>query len=176
MTDVPTQVRTTITNLDNGRRIFLQYEPEVLSGNVSAAYNSDPALGGSHENLMFSHTSNENFPIVMRWNRIQLSALTGKTTDECSKIIEDHRAFIRSLLNPVSLAIDVVGGDTPLCNIHCPGVFNVFAKLQTIDWEVPKRDPATGQIMALVMRCTFREDPQYRWTSEDIFDAGYERG
>jgi len=173
--DVPTEVRTTISNLDTGGRIFLQYEPDVLSGNAAANYNSDPALGGTHENLMFSYTSNENFTMEIRYNRITLSALTKKSTDECSRIIDEHRAFIRSLLNPITLAADVAGGETPLLNINCPGVFNVYARLTTIDWDVPRRDPATGQIMELNMRCTFREDPQYRQTSDDILNAGYER-
>ncbi len=174
--DVPTQIRTTITNLGNGDRIYLQYEPETLTGSVSATYNSDPALGGTHENLMFSHTTNENFSFDLRWNRIQLTALTGKSTDEASRIIETHRAFIRSLVNPEPLVLDVVGGEPPLLNISCPGVFEVYARLLSIDWETARRDPSTGQMLELVMRCTFREDPQYRYTSEDIFDAGYERG
>jgi len=175
MTDVPTDVRTTIVNVDTGKGLFLQYEPETLTGNVAATYNSDPALGGTHENLMFSHTGNENFSIGMRWNRIMLTAITGKSTDEASKIIDDARAFIRALLNPAKLVIEVVGGEPPLVNITCPGVFDVYARLTTIDWEVPRRDPATGQIMELSMGCTFREDPQYRYTYDDIIDIGYER-
>lgn len=175
MSDVPKQVRTTIANVETGKGIYLQYEPAVLTGNVSATYNSDPALGGTHENLMFSHTGNETFSIEMRWNRIQLSSLTGRSTDESSNNIEDARAFLRSLLNPFEIESDVVGGTSPLCLIHCPGVFNVFARLVSIDWEVPRRDPATGQIMELTMRCTFREDPQYRYSSNDIYWFGYER-
>jgi hypothetical protein len=175
MTDIPTEVRTTVLNVDNGKGIYLQYEPEVITGNVSAVYNSDPALAGTHENLMFSHTGNENFTLVMRWNRIHLTALTGKSTDEASKIIDSARAFVRSLLNPVQLIIDVVGGEPPLLIVNVPGVINVYARLHSINWTVRKRDPATGQTMELEMGCAFREDPQYRFTSDDIADVGYER-
>lgn len=175
MVDMPTQVRSIIINIDNGKRIFLQFEPQVVSGSVAATYNTDPAIGGTHENLMFSHTNNENFSLELRWNRILLVESSGSTNDVAGAKIVRDRNFIRSLLNPVALILDVVGGSPPLLNIRVPGVFDVYARLTSIDWEVPRRDPATGAIMELKMRCTFREDPQYRFNSDDIADVGYER-
>jgi len=175
MTDVPVEVRTTILNTDNGKGIALQYEPTVLSGNVQAQYNADPALSGTHENMKFSHTGNEVFELEMRWNRIHLSSLTGKSTDECDRIINDARSFIRSLVNPVRLVLDVVGGETPLLLLRCPGVFTVYARMTNIEWDVPSRDPANGRPLVLVMRGTFKEDPQYRYHADDIVDLGYER-
>lgn len=173
--DIPKGVRTSIVNLDTGDQIYLQFEPAVLSGAVSANYNSDPAIGGTHENMMFSHTSNETFALEMRWHRVMLTALTGKSTDRADKIIENHRAFIRALLSPIGITEDIIGGEAPLVNINVPGVFNVMARLINIDWDVPRRDPQTGSIMELTMRCTFKEDPKYRYSSADIFNAGYER-
>jgi len=175
MSDVPTQVRSTVLNLDSGKGIYFQYEPPNIGGAASANYNSDPALGGTHENATFSHTSNETFNLELRWNRITLTALTGKTTEEGSAVIDQARAFIRSLLNPVRLAVEVAGGDTPLLFLSVPGVLAVYARLRSIDWEVPRRDPATGQIMELTMRCTFAEEPQYRYTADDIAEVGYNR-
>lgn len=174
--DIPKEVRTTITNVDTGDHITLQFEPEMVAGSVAANYNSDPAIGGTHENMKFAHTSNETFSIEMRWNRIIITALRGWTTDRADKMIEDHRAFIRSLANPINISEDIIGGDTPLVNIHVPGVYNVMCRMTNIDWEVPKRDPANGNIMELTMRCTFKEDPVYRYSSDDIFNAGYDRG
>ncbi|MCP4568963.1 MAG: hypothetical protein GY841_15415 [FCB group bacterium] len=175
MTDVPTEVRTTILNVDTGKGIMLQYEPEVISGSVQAQYNADPSLSGTHENMKFSHTANETFELEMRWNRIHLSALTGKTTDECDRIISDARSFVRSLLQPSRLVLDVVGGETPLLIVKCPGVFEVYARMMNIGWDAMTRDPKNGSPLQLVMRGTFKEDPQYRYHSDDIIDIGYER-
>ena len=173
--DMPSEVRTVITNVDTGDHITLQFEPQVITSSVAANYNSDPAIGGTHENMMFSHTSNETFSLELRWNRIIQTALRGWTTERADKMIEDHQAFIRSLVSPISIAEDIIGGDTPLVNVNVPGVCNVMCKLINIDREVPRRDPQTGSIMELTMRCTFKEDPRYRYSSDDIFNAGYKR-
>lgn len=174
--DIPSEVRSVITNVDTGNHITLQFEPQVVSGTVAANYSSDPAIGGTHENLKFSHTTNETFSLELRWNRIILTTVKGWTKNRADKMIDDHRAFIRSLTSPSSISENVVGGDTPLVNIVVPGVYNVMCRLTNIDWEVPRRDPNDGNIMELTMRCTFKEDPQYRYSSEDIFNAGYSRG
>ncbi len=172
---VPTEVKSVILNLDTGRSITLQYEPTVISGNVQAQYNSDPALSGTHENLKFSHTGNETFELDMRWNRIHMTALTGMTTDDADLVIKNARAFIRSLTNPFRLIQAVVGGEPPLLLVRCPGVLEVHARLTSIDWDVMKRDPKNGRPLTLTMRCTFKEDPQYRYHADDIVDVGYER-
>lgn len=174
--DIPKEVRTVITNVDTGDHIVLQFEPQILTWSVSANYNSDPAIGGTHENIKFSHTSNETFSLELRWNRVILTAIKGWTTSRADKMIEDHRAFIRSLTAPISISENVVGGEAPLVNIVVPGVYNVMCRLTNIDGEVSRRDPQNGNIMELTMRCTFKEDQRYRFSSEDIFNAGYNRG
>ena len=175
MSDVPTEVKSVILNLDTGKSITLQYEPEVITGNVQAQYNSDPALSGTHENLKFSHTGNETFEMEMRWNRIHMTALTGMTTDEADLVIKHARSFIRSLVNPVRFIQAFIGGEPPLLLVRCPGVFDVYARLMSIEWDVMTRDPKNGSPLKLTMRCAFKEDPQYRFHSADVVDVGYER-
>lgn len=175
MSPAPKEIRTRLINLDTGDGIILQYEPPEITGAVRVAYGGEPALAQPHDPMIYTNTSSETFPITMRWERIPLASLLGITPDEASDRIDKARNFVRSLAASSIQTENTLGGSTPLLFLEVPGVLSVYCKLENIDWTVRKRDPQTGRIMSLEMRVTFKEAPEYWYSSEELNVLGYKR-
>lgn len=170
------EYRTKIYNLDADKGILLQYEPPNLTGNVRANMGGEPGLAQPHSQMVYGNTDSEVFPIEMRWERIPLQSFKGISPDAAADIIDKHRAFIRSLIVPNLRPAGVTGGDLPLLFVEVPGVYAVYCQMASIDWDVMRRDPTTGRIVSLKMRCSFREKPQYWYSQQEIEVLGYNRG
>lgn len=177
MTDVPTDIRSSIADVDDGTGIILMFEPEVIKGRARAVYGGDPEIGAPFVEPIFSYTENEKFSLDIIYNRIILAhgGPSLKTDDDASAAIERSRNWIRSKLQPRRVPPGVVGGNPPLLAVMVPGVMACYCRLDDIEWEVTRRDRKTGRIMDMTARCNFTEDPSYRWAAEDLIEVGYDR-
>lgn len=156
--------------------IILMYEPASLKGQVRANFGGEPGLAQPHSQLVYGNTDSEEFQLDLRWERIPLQAYRNISPDAASDVIDKHRSFVRSLIVPNMRPANITGGDLPLLFIEVPGVYGIYCNMVSIDWDVPRRDPQTGRIVSLTMRCSFREKPQYWYSQQEIEVIGYNRG
>ncbi len=170
-------IRSTLVNVDSADGIYMMYEVPELQGQARAVWESEPELGAPHVKPVFSHTANETWQVEFRYERIALTHDNPNrlSTDQASQAIDHAWAFLRSCLTPNRLDKGYGGGSPPLLQFHVPGVLTLFCRMESINWQVKMRDPQTGQLMRLICTCGFKEDPQYRATSEDILREGYHR-
>jgi len=177
---LPTESRTKIWNVNEddptqSKGIVLHYEPESFSGGVRAAYGGERALAEPRSPMIYGGTDSETFSFTIRYERIPLQSKRKITADEASDIIDKARAFIRSLAAPGIRPAGILGGQTPLVFLEVPGVFTVYCRLESIDWDVTRRNPTSGRIDSLTMRTTWKEDPQYWYSAEELEELGYQR-
>jgi hypothetical protein len=126
--------------------------------------------------MIYGSTESEIFSIEIRWERIPIQRKQNISADEASAIINEERSFVRSLIVPYLRQAGITGGDLPLLFVSCPGIFSIYCNLITIDWDVLRRSPKSGSIDSLTMKCTFKENPKYWYSQQEIAAIGYDRG
>jgi len=173
----PSSTRSSLANMETMQGIIFPFEPEVWRGNVKVNYNEVAPIGGAHAYLDFQHTSNERFSAEFRWERLLL-AFAGaqrQSMDDAADKIDKHRAFLKSCTVPGELPDGSVTGETPLLFLDVPGVLAVYCVMESLDWEIPRRAERDRRIMTYRARVTFIEKPQYRYTTQSLLEAGYNR-
>lgn len=162
---------------DLGSGIRVPMGPEI-SGGGGANYNEVAPIGGAAAHLDFSHTANDQVRLGLHYNRDSLAYSTPsgkpKTQADATQIIMDHWKFLAAMKVPYRQPDGWTGGEAPLLQLTIPHVLEWVCRLTNLTWAIRKRD-VRGLIVDIMFTCTFKEDPDRRWTSQDILEHGMQR-
>jgi Contractile injection system tube protein len=154
--------RVSITNIETGDVLEVQFNPDEVNEKVGAAYNDLAILGLSHKPDQFQNTENLAINIDLPFDAL--------CVDGGVETIGRARKFLHHLAYPVD-GQDVRTGGTPRAMFLWPGLYAITGRLRSVDITMKRfnRDMALTYFVAKV---ALTESRTSRITSAEVLDFG----
>lgn len=154
--------RVSLTNIETGDVLEVQFNPDELNEKVAAAYNDLAILGLSHKPDQFQSTEN----LVLSFDLV-FDALA---VDGGVDTIARARRFLHHLCYPVD-GQDVRTGGTPRVMFLWPRLFAITGRLRSVDITM-KRWNSDMALVYYVAKLNLTESRSVRITSAEVLDFG----
>jgi hypothetical protein len=176
--------RGLLQNLSTFGHMKFLLNPNELQTQVSANYVQKNTIGGSHQWLQYTHTTNVTYNLGLVFSMavfsdVHRSSFAGGKLDQTAlewmpHIFESYRNFLLSLLYPVGQASDPLRRSPPIALLLWPRHVAMKVVLRSLN-ITDRRFDRKGNPVEWEAACVFEEFRQYRLTSLQIQNKGLKR-
>jgi hypothetical protein len=153
--------RVTIANVDTGRTVDAQFNPDEVKEKLGVNYNALEIMGLSHKPMQYKNTSNLQLTFELGFNAL--------ATD--GDRVFDTRKFLHSLCYAKRGAGDVIGGGPPKVLFSWPNLYSLTCVITNLDFTHKRFNQAMRNVV-FTCAVTIEEARTTRLTSEDVLSYG----
>lgn len=154
--------RGVLRNVETGRALEFQYNPESIKEKLEAVYVDLAVLGLPHEPDMYDHTKSLAIgPLELNFDAMGIEGTT----------VHEKRLFLHSLMYPRRGADDVTGGGPPRVLFIWPNLYSIVCRVRSLEIEFLRffNDMRPALFKATI---TLVESRLVRLASEDVLNNG----
>jgi hypothetical protein len=166
-------------NLSTGDFIQFLLNPEQMQTQIQASYASKSTIGGSHQWLQYTGTSNVKFNITATFSMaVHLARIRGgrkfsqSEFDQLFDEFEDYRRFLMEFMYPRGKANDPLRRSPPTCLLLWPKHVAMVVVVRSLSFQ-DKRFNQDQRCVEFAAQMQLEEYRQHRLTSTEARKKGF---